>query len=111
MSTREIELALRRQRLQLQSAELRATLGRRCGEVAVPVRRVQQGWRRARSLFASLRDWSRGHPQTTRLAAGVASGGLLAGALRHRQSIGRLLLRAVSAWQLWRRVSGLLQRR
>ncbi|WP_119153654.1 hypothetical protein [Caldimonas tepidiphila] len=111
MSARETELALRKQRLRLRSAELRETLLRQCADAAVPVQRARQRWQRARALFAGFRDWARGHPQGTRVAGGLAAGGLLAGAWRQRRSMGKLLLRAVSAWQLWRRVSVLLQRR
>lgn len=111
MSAREIELALRKQRLCLRSAELRGTLVRQCGDAAVPLQRARQRWQQVRSLLALLKGWSREHPQGARVAGGLAAGGLLAGAFRHRRSVGKLLLRALSAWQLWRRIGLWLGRR
>lgn len=105
MSARDIELALRKQRLCLRSAELRQTLVHRCAEAAAPVQRARQRWEQLRSLLGLFKGWSQDHPQATRVAGGLAAGGLLAGAFRHRRSLTRLAVRAVSAWQLWRRVS------
>lgn len=95
MNPRLVELALRKQRLQLQSAALRLDLAHRAAPFA-PIfgvaDRVRNGFR-----------WLRRHPEAV-AAAAVA---LLVA--RPRQLF-RWARRGVIAWQAWRKLHGLLDR-
>ena len=85
MSHKRIELALERQRLQLESARLRGELAAQAAtQLALPFKALDLG-------LGALR-WSRAHPLHLALAAGVLM------VLKPRRT-GRA---ALTAWRWWR---------
>ncbi|WIM04954.1 MAG: YqjK-like family protein [Candidatus Nitricoxidivorans perseverans] len=93
MNPRFIDLALRKQRLQLQSAALRNDLARHVAPLAPAfgvADRVREGFR-----------WLRRHPEA------VVAGTVALLAARPRRLF-RWARRGVIAWQAWRKLRGLL---
>jgi hypothetical protein len=95
MST-EVEFALKKQRLQLRSAELRDRFADYAADVA-PVLRVGD------AVVDSVR-WVKHHPEV------VAAAGLAFAVARPR-AVFRWARRGAAAWQAWGRVRGWLQHR